>query len=226
MSNGLSSTDVVERELAELQRGIQDNLRVLQQLQGIQQQFSGLVDTHNEAKAFLKSMTDKVGSLESRVNTSVASLTSSMAWYETAFSKLEQANTERWQEYQATLLKFQRDYRTANSNFRTELEFQWSELQQELEKRLELYQERLSGFDERLAAAEHLVEKKLEEHSEQTARWLMRIEEETQLNTERYKRQKARLRQLRILSITSLVLAGGVPAVIAYLVMSGAIFLP
>lgn len=215
MANSLSRTDVVEKELAQLQNGIRESLGILASLNDIKQQFTGIVTTYNEAQVLLKRANNHVAELEKKAQTLRDEFEAKVDSYEERFVALEAANADKWQSIQEQIVETHDALQTSNKNLRIELGHKITELQGDVEKRLESYSERLENLkgilsnemETQLQKFAEILDAKLEEVDSRTSSAVATVTDRLTYIIESQGRTKWRIRTVRILAIVALVIA-------------------
>ena len=143
-----------------------------------------VIPTHNTAKKLVADLKSGVTKIEGQAEAALSSLSEEMERNKLAINTFAQ-RIEGWQRSQTEdLLSFQKDTRTAQKNLRTELELQVKDARNDLENRLEQYQQRLVDFGSRVDEVEGFIVARLSEQSVELRRSLTEIEESSTVERE------------------------------------------
>lgn len=159
MADNLSNPDRLERELGELQARLKRSIEVLGQLESVQLQLAGMIETYNSLKGLLEVAENTVGDLGGRFDALKSGVEDARRQHASehqehlrqqmeATEALARQNEEQWLEYKRVLSKAQEDINAGNANLRTEVGLKVEDLRGSVESRVQGFhdtQQRLEG---------------------------------------------------------------------------------
>ncbi|MFN8492844.1 MAG: hypothetical protein U0350_34895 [Caldilineaceae bacterium] len=161
MSLMLSSPDVVEQELAELQVNIQHSLRALNDLETIHRHFSDFQQTYEQIKGFLEVAQLSLSEIQQKTRTTLDEIQQQRQALQLSFDSLTNQNERRWKEFQTSWQKVQSEATDVQNQARkayTELAQQKQLVSTELAQQKQLVNQTLQALSTQQVGKEQALQ--------------------------------------------------------------------